>query len=308
MSIVRHTSHEFVGWQQYVTRFTHGLSHDGLHGSVTHDYWRERRADDNSITGVELRPLLTTGTGSRRKAPPAYKQMAIRGFVPVPYPSIFNGWSGAQRKELPMVAAFGKPRDLLAACMWGPRTTPSAKYLHVYGPDFPHASQQRDALVKQCLERPRQCEFANMTATKKKVKFSISDLTSLMERATFSLQPIGDCFTRKATFDAMAMGSIPVVFDRRSFDLPWFAPNPEVFAVIIDTHVWNISSTENIFDVLSRIPQERVTQMQRSIADAAMRFHYAVDRESCGGEPCHDAYEVAIENLCQLSRNAASVR
>lgn len=101
MSIVRHTSHEFVGWQQYVTRFTHGLSHDGLHGSVTHDYWRERRADDNTITGVELRPLLTTGTGSRRKAPPAYKQMAIRGFVPVPYPSIFNGWSGAQRRSYP---------------------------------------------------------------------------------------------------------------------------------------------------------------------------------------------------------------
>jgi len=302
MSLLKPGNVEYVGWQRLAIKFTHGLASLGELGSIVERNFRTARARDLSPAGVDRVPNPRSMT-KRFVLPPL---TVLREWVAVPYASIFNGWRGMRRGDLPMVAALQNKRPLLAAGVWAPRRAVES---HAYTADNPHSGTQREVLARMCGDRLKLCRIVNMKENKhRKGQYNIADLVELMEHTVFMLQPIGDCFTRKASFDAMAVGAIPVVFDPRSFDMMWHAPNPEEFAVVIEPNLWNVSSTENIIDVLDRIPPARIARLQRNIAAAGMRFHYAADRASCGAAPCHDAYAVAMENLCQRGRNTAAMQ
>ena len=101
--------------------------------------------------------------------------------------------------------------------------------------------------------------------------------------------------------DPCAQGAIPVIFSNKSFFMPWHAPVAEDFSVLIDPKVFqDPRSPRSIVDLLEAIPAEEIARLQRNIAKAGMRLHYAAPPPESATRDCVvDAYEVIIQNMCR---------
>ena len=61
------------------------------------------------------------------------------------------------------------------------------------------------------------------------------NLYSAYSRSVYCLMPQGDTPSRRAIFDALACGCIPIVYHRFSFHWPWHVPNRSLAALLIPT-------------------------------------------------------------------------
>ena len=60
-------------------------------------------------------------------------------------------------------------------------------------------------------------------------------LYSVYARSVYCLMPFGDTPSRRAIFDALITGCIPVVYHRWSFHWPWHVPNRSAAALLVPT-------------------------------------------------------------------------
>ena len=212
---------------------------------------------------------------------------------PVPYPSLL-AWSSSRPSVMPMQGPRAQP-TILVSGVWGDRASA--------------AGELRNALKHQCKKAPGICEFPlealNQTFLRKEDLCREIDagwnmgcsITALMRRSIFSLQPTGDSFGRRGIYDALSQGAIPVIFDNRSFFMPWHAPRARDFSVMIDPKlILRGRAPRSVIDILAAIPLTEVARLQRNIAKAGMQMHYA----SPQSHGCVlDAYEVIMQNMCR---------
>ncbi|XP_051152083.1 xyloglucan galactosyltransferase XLT2-like [Andrographis paniculata] len=113
----------------------------------------------------------------------------------------------------------------------------------------------------------------------------------------FCLQPKGDGYTRRSTFDCMLAGSIPVFFWRLSteFQYEWHLPAAaRRYSVFIDNgEVRNRSSI--IKEVLERLSKEDVRRMRENIIEFLPRLLYTRSGTDLGSTS--DAFDVAMEGV-----------
>ena len=78
--------------------------------------------------------------------------------------------------------------------------------------------------------------------------------------STFFFNPGGDSGTRKALFDGMLAGSIPVIFEEMSLDLQYTNTftDPRSISVFMNT-------THNMIQQLKDIPEKRVKELQINV-------------------------------------------
>ncbi|KAM0862654.1 hypothetical protein ACQ4PT_045117 [Festuca glaucescens] len=119
----------------------------------------------------------------------------------------------------------------------------------------------------------------------------------LLESAEFCLQPRGDGFTRKSTFDAILAGCIPVFFHPVSVYLQymWHLPREyrsySVFIPRDDLVGQNLS----IEEVLRKIPSEKVVRMREEVIRLIPTVMY---RDAAAKRmQFKDAFDVAIERV-----------
>lgn len=112
----------------------------------------------------------------------------------------------------------------------------------------------------------------------------------------FCLQPKGDGFTRRSTFDCMLSGAIPVYFWEGSFkdQYQWHLPGAaEAYSVFIDNN--GVRNGTDIRSVLERYSREEVNKMRETIIDFMPKFLYSSSNADLGS--VKDAFDIAMDGV-----------
>ncbi|GAB2295261.1 hypothetical protein Dimus_029434 [Dionaea muscipula] len=153
----------------------------------------------------------------------------------------------------------------------------------------------RSELIYQCLASKRQCKFVNCTDPT-----MCNDPVHVMRNfkdSVFCLQPNGDSYTRRSTFDSILAGCIPVFFHPGSAYTQYlwhFPKNYTNYSVFIPTDVVK-NNTTGIEQVLSRIPKDRVLAMREEVIRLIPRIIYSSSKLR-GTE---DAFDKAISRTLE---------
>jgi hypothetical protein len=119
----------------------------------------------------------------------------------------------------------------------------------------------------------------------------------LLESAEFCIQPRGDSYTRKSTFDAILAGCIPVFLHPVSAYLQytWYLPRDyrsySVFIPQGDLDGRNAS----IEEVLKKIPPAKVARMREDVIRLIPTVMYR--DPAAKGMQFKDAFDVAVERV-----------
>jgi hypothetical protein len=119
----------------------------------------------------------------------------------------------------------------------------------------------------------------------------------LMESAVFCVQPRGDSFTRKATFDAILAGCIPVFFHPGSAYLQytWHLPRDYRSYSVFIPHTDVVDRNASIEAALRRIPPATVARMQEVVVRLIPRVLY---RDPAATQVSFkDAFDVAVDTV-----------
>jgi hypothetical protein len=119
----------------------------------------------------------------------------------------------------------------------------------------------------------------------------------LLESAEFCLQPRGDGYTRKSTFDAILAGCIPVFFHPVSAYLQymWHLPRDYRSYSVFIPRSDLISRNLSIEEVLMKIPPEKVARMREEVIRLIPTVMYR--NPAAKGMEFKDAFDVSIERV-----------
>lgn len=154
----------------------------------------------------------------------------------------------------------------------------------------------RSQVMKQCMQSRRKCRLFECKSQDKKCEKAIY-VMKLFQKSIFCLQPPGDTFTRRSTFDSILAGCIPVFFTPASFYVQYIWHLPKDFtkySVLIseDDVKENKVSIEK---VLSRIPRRRVAAMREQVIRLIPRVIYGNPRERL--KKVEDAFDLAVKGV-----------
>ncbi|RWW55774.1 hypothetical protein BHE74_00037556 [Ensete ventricosum] len=126
-------------------------------------------------------------------------------------------------------------------------------------------------------------------------------IMDVMRRADFCLQPPGESFTRRSTFDSVLAGCIPVFFSEHTAHTQyrWYLPSrPAEWSVMLDP-----SQRDQIEDELARIPRAEVGRMREAVIGLIPRMTYAHPDANRSQLGFRDAVDVALVELTRRVRS-----
>ncbi|KAL8141422.1 hypothetical protein V2J09_007443 [Rumex salicifolius] len=174
--------------------------------------------------------------------------------------------------------------------------TRSRKYLFSFAgaprPDRPDSI--RNQLITQC----RQCNMVECNNWKNKCH-KPAELMKVFQDSYFCLQPPGDSYTRRSTFDSIVAGCIPVFFHPGSAYAQYYWHFPRdyrkysVFISMYEVEYGKVS----VEGVLGRISQKKVEEMKEQVVRLIPRVVYADPR--CKLETLNDAFDVAVDGVLE---------
>ncbi|KAJ8452591.1 hypothetical protein Cgig2_004927 [Carnegiea gigantea] len=162
-------------------------------------------------------------------------------------------------------------------------------------PDRPDSI--RNQLITQC-ENSKQCMLIHCNNWKNKCH-KPAELMKMFQNSIFCLQPPGDSYTRRSTFDSILAGCIPVFFHPGSAYIQylWHFPREftkySVFISMYDIKDGKVS----IERTLERIPPRKVQEMREEIISLIPKIVYADPR--CRLETLEDAFDVAVKGILE---------
>lgn len=202
-----------------------------------------------------------------------------RSEISVPYPTGFHPKSKA---ELENWLKFVRTR------------TRSKLFTYVGGRREKIKNDFRVLLLDQCQKESDSCKAVDCSKTPC-AEGTPAVLESLLD-SNFCLQPRGDAYTRRSTFDCMLAGSIPVFFWKRSIhgQFEWFMrDDPERFSVFIDEN--QVRNGTSIKKVLQSYGIEEIQMMRERVTNLIPTILYAMPGDD--GENIRDALEIAFEGV-----------
>lgn len=201
----------------------------------------------------------------------------------IPYPTYFHPSSDAQLSRHQRKMAEQKRRFLF--CFAG-------------APRPNMAGSIRDQIMTQCAAARRKCRMMECRDDKRNC-LKPGNVMKMFESSVFCLQPPGDSFTRRSTFDSILAGCIPVFFTPASAYVQylWHLPRDHAsYSVLIpegDVRRGNVS----IDALLSQIPKARVSEMRENVIKMIPNVIYADPRSRL--EKFDDAFELAIKGVIE---------
>ncbi|KAH9622708.1 hypothetical protein KSS87_003297 [Heliosperma pusillum] len=257
-----------------------GKDHFLIAGRMTWDF---SRGSDNTSQG--------NGWGNRFLQLPETKNMTSlllessptsKSEIGIPYPTYFHPSSGNEVEKW-QEKIRNKTREFVFSFAGAPR--PNMK------------ESIRNVLIDQCLaSKPHNCKFLHVHSG-----VSPENIMDLFQKSDFCLQPPGDSFTRKSTFDTILAGCIPVFFHPGSAYLhyTWHLPRDyasySVLIPIYELQQGNVS----IEKTLLAIPKQKVMAMREEVIKLIPKVVYA-NPNSKVDDNFEDAFEVAVKGV--LSR------
>ncbi|CAK7331520.1 unnamed protein product [Dovyalis caffra] len=201
----------------------------------------------------------------------------------IPYPTYFHPssdnevfqWQNRMRRL---------KRQYLFSFVGGPR------------PDLPESI--RSEIIEQCQAASRKCQLLKCITGSSNC-YEPANLMRMFQSSTFCLQPPGDSFTRRSTFDSILAGCIPVFFHPGSAyaQYLWHLPRGYTeYSVFIPANKIKDEKV-SIERTLSRIPIQRVWAMREQVINLIPGIVYA--DPSSGLETLKDAFDLTIDGVLE---------
>ncbi|CAH9073147.1 unnamed protein product [Cuscuta europaea] len=157
----------------------------------------------------------------------------------------------------------------------------------------------RGQIIRQCLRSTKgRCKLLECRPETKKCD-NPYHLMKMFQNSVFCLEPPGDSFTRRSTFDSILAGCIPVFFTPASAYVQyiWHLPrNHTGYSVLIPENDVRENKV-SIERILSGIPKSRVAEMREEVIRLIPRVVYA----DPGGrlERFKDAFDLTVEGVIE---------
>ncbi|GAB2274384.1 hypothetical protein Dimus_009147 [Dionaea muscipula] len=163
-------------------------------------------------------------------------------------------------------------------------------------PDRPDSI--RNQIINQCEDARGKCKLLHSSNWGNKCH-KPAELMKVFQSSVFCLQPPGDSYTRRSTFDSILAGCIPVFFhpDSAYIQYLWHLPKEftkySVFISMYDVRKGKVS----IERVLSRISARRVEAMRDDVISLIPKIVYADPR--CRLETTEDAFDLSVKGVLE---------
>ena len=183
-------------------------------------------------------------------------------FISVPFPSGYHWHEGI--KHLPWDTKNSHLRNLTAVYLGSTQTL------------NPAHTKIRRAMTQQC-NASSECHWMQIAHTSK--DSSIGDYLSIYKQAKFCLCPPGDDPARKAVFDAILSGCIPVIFEKATIynQYPWHIGEEAALDISVSIPGGLVRAGKlDFMQVLLNIPSDVIKLKQEALARVAPRVQYAM--------------------------------
>ncbi|CAF2165677.1 hypothetical protein HID58_026219 [Brassica napus] len=159
----------------------------------------------------------------------------------------------------------------------------------------------RTEIMDQCKASRRKCKLLECVSGSQKC-YKPDQIMKFFLSSTFCLQPPGDSYTRRSTFDSILAGCIPVFFHPGSAyaQYIWHLPKDiGKYSVFIPEK--NVKEGKaSIEKVLSRIPRGKVVAMREEVVKLIPRLMYFNPSGKRGDAGrFEDAFDVAVDGVLQ---------
>ncbi|KAL2486479.1 Exostosin family protein [Abeliophyllum distichum] len=156
----------------------------------------------------------------------------------------------------------------------------------------------RSEIMEQCTASRRKCRLLECKNGRNKCIKPVH-IMKMFQNSIFCLQPPGDSFTRRSTFDSILAGCIPVFFSPASAYVQylWNLPTDyTTYSILIpedDVKQKNV----RIEHVLSRIPRKKVSEMREEVIKLIPKVIYADPRARL--KTVEDAFDLTIKGVLE---------
>ena len=156
----------------------------------------------------------------------------------------------------------------------------------------------RGEMMNQCRASRDKCKLLDCAFDKKNNCKTIN-VMHMFQNSSFCLQPTGDSFTRRSTFDSILAGCIPVFFHPVSAyrQYLWHLPKEHTkYSVFIPMNYIK-EGIVSIEKVLLGIPEQRMLAMREEVISLIPKIIYA--NPSSKLETIEDAFDISIREVLQ---------
>ncbi|KAM0859662.1 hypothetical protein ACQ4PT_047039 [Festuca glaucescens] len=265
-----------------------GRDHFLVGGRITWDFRREDGREWGSR--LFLLPEVTNMTTLAIESSPWH-----RNDVGVPYPTYFHPSRAAEVASWQRAVRRAR-RPWLFAFAGGTRGHGTDRNVDGNG-------VVRDAIIEQCAQS-RRCGLLRCGARGQRNDcYAPGNVMRLFKSAAFCLQPQGDSYTRKSTFDAMLAGCVPVFFHPESayVQYRWHLPaDHRKYSVFVPEDGLR-NGTVRVEDVLRRISAREVAAMREQLVRMIPSIVYR-DPRATSGLGLRDAVDVAVDGVIDRVR------
>ncbi|XP_051199519.1 xyloglucan galactosyltransferase KATAMARI1 homolog [Lolium perenne] len=248
-----------------------GRDHFLVVGRGSWDFLRAPGATGKGGNSLMTYPAIRNATVLTVEASPYH------GFdFAVPFPSHYHASSDAD------VSSWqGRMRRAERRWLWGfaGASRPSSK------------RTVRSQIMEQC-GRSSRCAMFDIDTS---VAATPGRTLQLLESAEFCVQPRGDAYTRKSTFDSILAGCIPVFFHPISAYLQyiWHLPRDYRSYSVFIHHGDVVDKNASIEEALTKIPPAKVAQMREEVIQLIPTVMYR--DPAAKGVTFKDAFDVAVD-------------
>ncbi|CAI0453190.1 unnamed protein product [Linum tenue] len=259
-----------------------GRDHFMVAGRISWDF--RRKTDEESDWGSKLRFLPESDNMSML----AIESSSWNNDYAIPYPTCFhplnqNGLSEWQEK------LRRQKRDYLFSFAGAPRSDLNASL--------------RGRIFEECQGSNNLCKLLECSYGEKGAITCNNpvNVMTVFENSVFCLQPPGDSYTRRSTFDAILAGCIPVFFHPGTAyaQYKWHLPDDfmrySVFIPLEHVEEWRAGVVNQ---TLLQIPAEKVVAMREQVIRLIPRVIYA-DSRSESGPGFEDAFDLAVKGILE---------
>lgn len=224
-------------------------------------------------------------------------------FVSIPFPSAYHWWNGI--KNIPWDIANASNRTLKAVYVGSTLTI------------TPYHTKIRRAMTGQCKQE-KGCHWSKIFHSSTDTRFV--DFVTIYKKAEFCLCPPGDDPGRKAVFDSIVSGCIPVVFHESTIfnQYPWHMGEEislDISVYIPGTKI--ISGELDLMTTLNSISPNIIKKKQIAISQIAPKIHYSIppvqylynrSDETKWDPPFKDAADLTLDGMFKRIENVIKNR
>ncbi|CAN1254918.1 Probable xyloglucan galactosyltransferase GT12 [Linum perenne] len=270
---------ELVNWLRNQPEWNKGLwgrDHFFVSGRIAWDL--HRSDDDDTHWGSKLMQLPE----SMNMTMLAIETTSQSNEFAIPYPTYFHPSKARQVRKWQKIIRRSK-RPYLFSFVGAPRANMTDSI--------------RGEIIEQCLASGKKCKFLNCHSGKCD---SPVEVMGVFQNSVFCLQPGGDSYTRRSTFDSIVAGCIPVFFHPFSAygQYRWHLPrNYSSYSVYIPQKLVKEGKV-SIRKRLLRISKREIASMRQVVMELIPKVIYG-DPLSKSNKDFEDAFDITVNRVLE---------